>query len=52
MSFWTKLRVWLKVGTLSAVALYLIIFIFKNIGDDRQVTLWVWFNKLPTAPLL
>lgn len=52
MSFWTKLRIWLKVGTLSAVALYLIIFIFKNIGDDRQVTLWVWFNKLPTAPLL
>ena len=52
MSFWTKLRVWLKVAVLSAVAIYLLVFVLKNTGVDKQVTLWVWFNHNPTAPLL
>lgn len=52
MSFWTQLRVWLKVATLSAVVIYLVCFVLKNIGDDKQVRLWVWFYKEPTAPLL
>lgn len=52
MSFWAKLRLWFKIACLSAVMLYLMIFVLKNTGEDRQVTLWVWFNKLPTAPLL
>jgi hypothetical protein len=52
VTFWAKLRLWFKIACLSAVVLYVLIFVLKNTGEDRQVTLWVWFNKLPTAPLL
>lgn len=52
MSFWDKLRVWFKIAVFSAVALYLIVFVAQNTGAAKQVTLWVWFGRSPTAPLL
>ena len=52
MSFWAKLKVWTKIAVLSAVALYVLVFLLKNTGVNRQVTLWVWFNHEPTAPVL
>lgn len=52
MSLWAKCKIWAKVAVFSAVAVYLLIFLLKNTGVGRQVTLWVWFNKTPTAPVL
>ena len=52
MSLWMKIRVWTKIVLLSAVAIYLLIFVFKNTGEDKHISLWVWFGKEPTAPVL
>jgi len=52
MNFWLKLRVWFKVTVFVAVALYLLLFVFNNTGDGKDVALWVWFGKSPTLPVL
>ena len=52
MTLWDKLKIWLKVAVLSAVGLYLLVFVILNTGAAKDVTLWVWYNKNPKAPLL
>ena len=52
MSLWAKCKIWAKVAVFSAIAIYVALFLLKNTGTDRQVTLWVWFYKTPTAPVL
>jgi uncharacterized integral membrane protein len=52
MNFWLKLRVWTKIVLFSMVAIYLLVFLFKNVGADKQVTLWYWFGYASTMPVL
>lgn len=52
MSLWAKCKIWAKVALFSAVTLYVLLFLLKNTGSDRQVPLWVWFYKTPTTPVL
>jgi H+/Cl- antiporter ClcA len=52
MNTWLKIRVWTKVILFVIVALYVLIFVLKNTGEGKQVSLWVWFDHTPTMPVL
>ena len=52
MNLWMQIKVWTKVILLSTVAVYLLLFLFENTGSDKNITLWVWFGKTPTGPIL
>jgi uncharacterized integral membrane protein len=52
MNLWLKIRVWTKVVLFVLLAMYVLVFVLKNTGEGRQVTLWVWFDHTPTVPVL
>ena len=41
---WLKFRVWSKVIIFAVIAIYLLVFFFKNTGEGKQVVLWYWFG--------
>ena len=42
-NLWLKIKVWTKVIIAGILALYLLIFIIKNSGQDT--TFWYWYNR-------
>jgi uncharacterized integral membrane protein len=47
---WLKIKVWTKVVLFVVLALYGLLFIFKN--SDATVKFWYWFNRNPETPAL
>ena len=42
---WLRIKVWTKVALFALLTVYVLAFIFKNIGP--RVDLWVWFFTPP-----
>ena len=42
-NLWLKIKIWTKVAIAGILALYLLIFIIKNSGQDT--TFWYWYNR-------
>ncbi len=48
---WLKIKLWTKIAICAFVAVYLLVFIIKNNGED--VKFWYWYNRQPfTASIL
>lgn len=43
--FWLRIKVWTKVALFALLTVYVLTFIFKNIGP--RVDLWVWYFTAP-----
>src|SRR4051812_33600792 len=46
-SLWLKIRVWTKVTIVTVIALYILLFIYNNSGED--VKFWWWFKHTQTS---
>lgn len=44
---WLRIKVWTKVALFALLTVYILTFIFKNIGP--QVDLWVWYFAPPIS---
>ena len=40
---WLKIKIWFKLMLFGAIALYILLFLFKNY--DTRVTVWLWFGE-------
>jgi uncharacterized integral membrane protein len=50
-SLWLRIKVWTKLALFALLSVYVLTFIFKNIGP--KVDLWVWYFAPPiTMPVL
>lgn len=47
---WLKIKIWLKVGLLALVLLYVLFFVYKNAKEP--VKLWYWYNHQPQTTVL
>ena len=43
---WLKLKIWFKLILFGLLALYILLFLFKNY--DTRVTVWLWFGESGT----
>ncbi len=46
---WVNIKFWIKTTIISILAIYVILFIYNNTGDDRTVSFWWWFGNKPTT---
>src|SRR5690349_19719707 len=46
-NLWLKIRVWTKVTIVTVIALYILLFIYNNSGED--VKFWWWFKHTQTS---
>src|SRR3954468_11816040 len=46
-SLWLKVRVWTKITIVTVIALYILLFIYNNSGED--VKFWWWFKHTQTS---
>jgi|KBSSwiStaDraftv2_1062776.scaffolds.fasta_scaffold1484699_1 uncharacterized integral membrane protein len=46
-NLWLKIRVWTKVTIVTLIALYILLFIYNNSGED--VKFWWWFKHTQTS---
>ena len=46
-NLWLKIRVWTKITFVTAIALYILLFIYNNSGED--VKFWWWFKHTQTS---
>lgn len=47
---WLKIKIWMKVGLLALVLLYVLFFVYKNAKEP--VKLWYWYNHQPQTTVL
>jgi lysylphosphatidylglycerol synthetase-like protein (DUF2156 family) len=47
---WLKIKIWMKVGVLALVLLYVLFFVYKNAKEP--VKLWYWYNHQPQTTVL
>src|SRR5258705_13475658 len=40
---WLKIKIWFKLVLFGLIAVYILLFLFKNY--DTTVTLWLWFGQ-------
>ena len=40
---WLKIKIWFKLLLFGLIAIYILLFLFKNY--DRQITIWLWFTE-------
>ena len=43
---WLKIKIWFKLILFGLIAIYILLFLFKNY--DKQVTIWLWFSESGT----
>src|SRR3954470_19493635 len=43
---WLKLKTWFKLILFGLIAVYILLFLFKNY--DTRVTVWLWFGETGT----
>jgi uncharacterized integral membrane protein len=43
-NLWLKFKIWTKIGLLSVLVIYLLLFVFKN--SDQELTIWWWFGRV------
>jgi len=41
-SVWLKFKIWFKLILFGVIAIYILLFLFKNY--DTKVTVWLWFG--------
>jgi len=49
-NLWLKIKLWTKIAICAFVAIYLLVFIIKNNGED--VTFWYWYKRQVQASIL
>ncbi len=49
-NLWLKVKLWTKIAICAFVAIYLLVFIIKNNGED--VTFWYWYKRQVQASIL
>jgi len=45
-SVWLKFKIWFKLILFGLIAIYILLFLFKNY--DTKVTVWIWFGDTGT----
>ena len=40
---WLKIKIWFKLIIFALIAIYILLFLFKNY--DTNVTVWLWFGQ-------
>ena len=45
-SVWLKFKIWFKLILFGLIAIYILLFLFKNY--DTKVTVWIWFGDAGT----
>jgi uncharacterized membrane protein len=43
---WLKVKIWFKLILFGLIAVYILLFLFKNY--DTRVTVWLWFGETGT----
>jgi hypothetical protein len=43
---WLKVKIWFKLVLFGLIAVYILLFLFKNY--DTKVTVWLWFGETGT----
>jgi len=43
---WLKMKIWFKLILFGLIAVYILLFLFKNY--DTRVTVWLWFGETGT----
>ena len=43
---WLKMKIWFKLILFGLIAIYILLFLFKNY--DTRVTVWLWFGETGT----
>ncbi len=49
-NLWLKIKLWMKIAICAFLAIYLLVFIIKNNGED--VTFWYWYKRQVQASIL
>jgi uncharacterized integral membrane protein len=49
-NLWLKIKIWTKISIAGLIALYLLIFILKNGGENARF--WWWFGREYQGPML
>ncbi|MDP9175004.1 MAG: hypothetical protein M3O30_14250 [Planctomycetota bacterium] len=49
-NLWLKIKIWSKIGSLSLLVIYLLIFIFEN--ANKPISVWIWFGHEPSSTVL
>ncbi len=51
-NLWLKIKVWTKTTIAVLMLIYGLIFVYKNMGSDKTVEFWFWFNSTYRGQLL
>jgi lysylphosphatidylglycerol synthetase-like protein (DUF2156 family) len=44
-NLWLKIKIWTKIGVLSLLVIYLMLFCFNN--GNQPLSVWIWFGHDP-----